>query len=57
MCAVADALKTEGRREGRREGKVELLVEMNFTVAEISERLEISEKEVEEIIQRIGSKL
>lgn len=53
MCAVADALKTEGRREG----KVELLVEMDFTVAEISEKLKISEEEVEEIIQRIRANL
>ena len=58
MCAVADALKTEGRREGiregkregRLEGKVELLLEMNFTVAEIADKLRISAVEVEKII-------
>lgn len=73
MCAVADALKTEGRqegiregrregiregrREGKLEGKVELLVEMNFTVAEISEKLRLSEEETEKVIKKIGCSL
>lgn len=57
MCAVADALKTEGRMEGHREGvlegrlegKIELLLEMNFTVTEIADRLGISVEKTEEI--------
>lgn len=49
MCAVADALKTEGRMEGRLEGKIELLLEMNFTVTEIADRLGISVEKTEEI--------
>ena len=53
MCAVAEALKSEGRLEGRLEGKVELLYEMNFTIVEIAERLGISEEKVEKILQQL----
>lgn len=55
MCAVADALKTEGRREGRLEGrlegKVELLVEMNYEDTDIADKLKISVEEVRRIIE------
>ena len=53
MCAVAEALKTEGKREGILEGKVEILLEMNFAVAEIANRLGISIEDVNEIIDRM----
>lgn len=57
MCEVAEALKTEGRQKGRREGiikgKVEILLEMDFSVAEIAERLNISVDEVENIAAEV----
>lgn len=49
MCAVADALKTEGRQEG----KVELLLEMDYTISEIADRLGMSVEEVEKVLERI----
>ena len=52
MCEVAEALITEGRQKGRLEGKIELLCEMNFTVAEIARRLNISQEQVENIMQQ-----
>lgn len=54
MCAVADVLKTEGRLEGRLEGKIELLLEMNFTVTEIADLLEISVERTKEIAAGIS---
>lgn len=62
MCAVADALKAEGRLEGHREGvlegrlegKIEILLEMNFTVTEIADLLEISVERTEEIAAGIS---
>lgn len=58
MCEVADALKTEGRREGiregRLEGKIELLLEMNFTVTEIADKLGISVETAEKIAAGIS---
>ena len=39
----------EGVLEGRLEGKIELLLEMNFTVTEIADRLGISVEKTEEI--------
>ncbi len=56
MCAVADALITEGmvkgRQEGRLEGKVELLYEMKYSIPDIAARLGISEEKVNEILQK-----
>ena len=43
--------KIEGRIEGRIEGKVEILYEeLHMTVAEIAEKLVISEEEVQKIV-------
>ena len=66
MCAVADAFITEGIQKGMQEGlqkgmqeglqkgklagKVELLYEMEYSVAEIAEKLNISEDKVQEIL-------
>lgn len=50
MCEVADALKTEGRLGG----KIELLLEMNFTVTEIADKLGISVETAEKIAAGIS---
>lgn len=54
MCEVADALITEGIQKGMQKGiqkgKVELLYEMDYSIAEIAERLNISEDKVQEIL-------
>ena len=43
--------KIEGKIEGRIEGKVEILYEeLHMTVAEIAEKLVISEEEVQKIV-------
>ncbi len=42
----------EGRREGRREGMVYAYYEMNLSTNEIAKKLQLSEKEVLEIIQK-----
>lgn len=76
MCAVADALisegirkgrlegiregklegiregRLEGIREGRLEGKIELLSEMNYSISEIANRLNISHEQVEKFLQK-----
>lgn len=56
MCAVADALISEGiqkgRIEGKLEGKIELLYEMNYSVSEIAGRLNISEEQVKKLLQQ-----
>lgn len=68
MCAVADALisegirkgrlegiregRLEGIREGRLEGKIELLSEMNYSISEIANRLNISYEQVEKFLQK-----
>lgn len=57
MCAVADALKTEGKQEGILEGKVELLLEMNYSIPEIIEKLGISAETAEKIVERIKKDL
>ncbi len=54
MCAVADVLKAEDRLEGRLEGKIEILLEMNFTVTEIADLLEISVERTKEIAAGIS---
>ena len=68
MCAVADALISEGIRkgklegiregiregklEGKLEGKIELLHEMNYSISEIASRLGISDEQVKKILQK-----
>ncbi len=45
--------REEGLLEGERRGKVEILYEMNFTIADIAEKLCISEEQVRDILEQI----
>ncbi|RKI41982.1 hypothetical protein D7V86_08535 [bacterium D16-51] len=54
MCAVADALISEGirkgRLEGKLEGKIELLYELDYSIAEICQKLDVPEGQVKNVL-------
>lgn len=54
MCAVADALISEGirkgRLEGKLEGKIELLYELGYSIEEICQKLDVPEGQVKNVL-------
>ena len=48
MCTVADALISKGIQKG----KIELLSEMDYSIPDIAERLNISEEQVRKVLQK-----
>ena len=56
MCAVADALISEGIRKGRLEGKIELLYELDYSLEENCQKLDVPEEQVKNVLKRDPSK-
>lgn len=52
MCTVADALISKGIQKGKIEGKIELLSEMDYSIPDIADRLNISEEQVRKVLQK-----
>ncbi|MCI8780491.1 MAG: hypothetical protein HFH70_07430 [Lachnospiraceae bacterium] len=54
MCAVADALISEGirkgRLEGKLEGKIELLYELDYSIEENCQKLDVPEEQVKNVL-------
>ena len=50
MCAVADALISEGIRKGRLEGKIELLYELDYSIEENCQKLDVPEEQIKNVL-------
>lgn len=54
MCQAVLEIKEEGKTEGKLEGKVLAYYELGISIAEIVKRVNITEKEVYNILERNG---
>ncbi|MCI8507022.1 MAG: hypothetical protein HFJ06_00455 [Lachnospiraceae bacterium] len=54
MCEVLDRAEERGRAEGKAEGKIVAYADVGLTVAEIAEKMGISEEEIKTVLRQEG---